>query len=158
MTPQDLFACIQWGAAYRPEWNAAPERYREAGLVQEGKSRRLGKLEEPGRRFRAYLGVQHAVAGPRWGAREYTRFFVSLSHRGRVLILQTHLTLESALAQAWSVYQRLPETETAPPPSPPPHSGWEGARPRTEDAGRPGSSPSPSVTPCPQHWGKGAGG
>lgn len=104
-----LFARIQWGAAYHPEWDRTPEAYLAAGLLKEGKARRLGRLEEPSRRFRAYFGVQHAPERLRWGSPEYLRFFVSLMHGKRVLTLQTHPTMPAALAQAWDVYRRLPD-------------------------------------------------
>lgn len=107
--PDGLFARIQWSTAYRPAWDTVPEAYLDAGLLKAGKARRLGRLEEPSRRFRAYFGVQHAPARARWGSPEYLRFFVSLLHGKRVLTLQTHPTMQAALAQAWAVYQLLPD-------------------------------------------------
>ena len=105
-TPDELFAQIRWGAAYRPVWDREPEAYLNGGLVAPGKSRRLGKLTEPGRAFTAYLGVQD------WPGQDgdvaYTRFFASLWRGRRVLLLQTHPTLHGALAQVWEVYLRLP--------------------------------------------------
>lgn len=112
-TADGLFARIHWGAVYCPAWDAMPETYLEAGLLKDGKARRLGRLEEPSRRFRAYFGVQHAAARVRWGSEEYIRFFVSLMHGKRVLTLQTHPTMQAALAQAWAVYQRLPDERTS---------------------------------------------
>lgn len=115
MTRAELLAAVRWNPMYRPEWNETPWAYVEAGLVKPNKARRLGKLHDSGRSFQAYLGVQHAEPSGAWRPdAPYCRFFVSLWHRGRVVVLQTHPTLEAAFDQLWAFYQRLPARAPTP--------------------------------------------
>jgi hypothetical protein len=89
---------IEWHREYRPEWDDVPQGYVESGVVQWGKTRRLGLLRQG--RVKAYLGVQHVdpdKAG--WAIVEAptARFFVSVFLSGRVVTLRTYPTMGEAL-------------------------------------------------------------
>jgi hypothetical protein len=98
MAEENLRALIRWHHLYREEWDSAPERYVDEGVVAWGKSRRLGLLKSGP--VKAYLGVQHVDptrAG--WGLVEQpeARFFASLFVGGKVVTLRTFGTLADAL-------------------------------------------------------------
>ena len=63
---EELRDIIRWNACYRAEWDATPNRYADDGVVEWGRSRRLGMLEFG--RYKAYVGVQHIdPTKPGWG-------------------------------------------------------------------------------------------
>ncbi|MEO8288352.1 MAG: hypothetical protein ABI670_18160 [Chloroflexota bacterium] len=89
---------IAWNDTYVPSWDGAPERYHANGLVDSGKSRRLGVLKLA--QFKAYLGVQHVdTSQPGWRAlgESHTRFFVSMFVNRRCISLRTYPTMDAAL-------------------------------------------------------------
>lgn len=90
----------EWSAIYHPEWDAAPEEYVECGLVGWSHSRRLARIEDPARAFKAYLGVQH-FDPCRWNlpGEPATKFFLSLFVRQRTVALRTYPTLAEARAE-----------------------------------------------------------
>ena len=90
----------QWSTIYHPEWDATPEEYVERGLVGWSASRRLARVEDSPRAFKAYLGVQHFDPG-RWNlpGKPTTRFFLSLFVRNRTVSLRTYPTLAAARAE-----------------------------------------------------------
>lgn len=97
---------IVWSPVYRPEWDDAPEEYVASGIVCRGRSRRLARAEDPTRRFKAYLGVQHFDPA-RYGlaGEAQAKFFVSLFVAGRTISLRTFSTLHEAreaLERFWS--------------------------------------------------------
>jgi len=101
MGPEDvdaLRALIDWHAEYRQEWDDDPNEYAEQGVVQWGKSRRLGILSLG--RVKAYLGVQHVdPSRPGWAIVDepQARFFLSLIVSGRTVTLRTFPTMWGAL-------------------------------------------------------------
>jgi hypothetical protein len=98
MTGEDVRAIITWGEAYRPKWDDSPQRYRDAGLVPWGKSRRLGALRLGS--LKGYVGVQHIDPTlPDWGFVEepQSRFFVSMFQQGQSVGLRTFPTVNLAL-------------------------------------------------------------
>ncbi len=99
---------IEWAAIYELAWDAQPGAYVAAGLVGWGRSRRLGRVVAPARRFKAFLGVQH-YDPERWGVAGAARakFFVSLFVGGRTVALHTHPTMAAALADLTEFYTRL---------------------------------------------------
>lgn len=102
-----LRALIVWHREYRAEWDAAPHEYAEHGVVQWGKSRRLGMLRQG--RVKVYLGVQHVDPGkPGWAIVDAptARFFVSVFLSGRVLTLRTYPTMHEALDMVASFLDR----------------------------------------------------
>jgi hypothetical protein len=93
-----LRSIINWHGEYRPEWDEAPGEYVEHGLVQWGKSRRLGLLKSG--RAKAYLGVQHVDPDkPGWEIvdRPQARFFLSLFVSGQCITLRTFPSMPAAL-------------------------------------------------------------
>ncbi|MGI8588864.1 MAG: hypothetical protein ACR2M0_14440 [Chloroflexia bacterium] len=111
MQRDQLERAIEWGRAYRPEWDTDPDQYADSGAVVWGHSRRLGKLLISSTGFKAYLGVQHidpSIAG--WGdfsapqARFFVSWFVGLSCLG----LRTAPTMPAALDLLWEAYCLTP--------------------------------------------------
>jgi hypothetical protein len=99
---------IAWAPHYQAEWDEDPARYVAAGVVAWGHSRRLARVDDPARAFKAYLGVRHAE--PRvWGSDDapYTRFFLSLFLHGRTITLRTFATMPEALAALHAFYATL---------------------------------------------------
>lgn len=94
---------ITWSPIYHPEWDATPEAYLDAGIVQWGHSRRLAHGVDLAYTFKAYIGVHHST----WGESETTRFFLSLFLGGRTIALRTFPTLPEALAEMYTFYARL---------------------------------------------------
>lgn len=97
---------VRWSPIYTPAWDEIPQAYVDAGLVGVGRSRRLAKVEDAGRAFKAYLGVQHWDPA-RWHLPGEPRasFFLSLFRDNRTLTLRTYPTLPAALAaltDAWT--------------------------------------------------------
>jgi len=90
---------MQWSVVYHSPWDATPEAYLECGIVAPGRSRRLARMEDDTRAFKAYLGVQH-FDPTRYGlpGQAQTRFFLSLFLRGRIVTLRTYPTLDAARA------------------------------------------------------------
>lgn len=88
---------ITWSQIYHQEWDDAPGEYVESGVVGWGRSRRLARAEDPARRFKAYLGVQHFDPA-RYGlaGEAQPKFFVSLFASGRTVALRTYPTLRQA--------------------------------------------------------------
>lgn len=87
-----------WHKAYHPEWDETPDEYAEQGIVQWGRSRRLGLFRAGD--LKAYLGVQHVDPGkPGWNIVEepQARFFLSLFVSGRCIALRTFLSVDAAL-------------------------------------------------------------
>jgi hypothetical protein len=101
-----------WGPQYRPQWDAAPERYVEQGMVAWGRSRRLARAADPMRAFKAYLGVQHYDPA-RWGVagEARTKFFLSLFVGGRTVTLRTYPTMGEALAELRRFHGQLPRVD-----------------------------------------------
>ena len=98
MTEADIRSKIEWHKEYRAEWDGNPEMYASAGVVQWGRSRRLGLFRSED--VKAYIGVQHIdPEQPGWGFVDApeARFFLSLFVRGRVVILRTFPTMEKVL-------------------------------------------------------------
>ena len=94
----DLRALIAWHEHYRPDWDNSPDEYVEHGVVQWGKSRRLGMLRLGA--VKAYLGVQHVDPGkPGWAIVDepQARFFLSLFVSGRCVTLRTFPNMGDAL-------------------------------------------------------------
>ena len=97
---------VRWSPVYQPQWDETPQAYVDAGIVGAGRSRRLAKVEDRQRGFKAYLGVQHWDPS-RWNlpGEERAVFFLSLFCNGRTLALLTYPTIPAALAalsDAWS--------------------------------------------------------
>jgi len=90
---------MRWSAAYRPEWDATPGAYVEAGVVGWGRSRRLGKYVDERLPVKAYVGVQHYDPA-RWSVEgePQAKFFASLFLNGRTVTLRTFPTVGAALA------------------------------------------------------------
>ncbi len=104
-----LEGAIAWGAAYHPAWDGDPDAYFAAGRVGWARSRRLGKLDLPAARFKAYLGVQHVDPGRAgWNrlglAAAEARFFVSWFDGSRCLGLRTAPTLAGARDLLWAAW------------------------------------------------------
>ena len=98
MTEEDVRALITWGEAYHADWDDSPQQYSEDGIVQWGKSRRLGALKLGS--LKGYVGVQHIDPTlPGWGFVEepQTRFFVSMLQQGQSVGLRTFPTVSLAL-------------------------------------------------------------
>jgi hypothetical protein len=95
---ETLRSLISWHGEYRTEWDGSPEEYAAHGMVQWGRSRRLGLFKLGV--VKAYLGVQHVDPGkPGWEfvGEPQTRFFLSIFMSGRCITLRTFLTLDGAL-------------------------------------------------------------
>ena len=89
---EKLCALIRWHDEYRREWDDAPDECAARGVVQWGKSRRLGLLRQGN--VKAYLGVQHVDPGkPGWAIVDepQARFFLSLIVSGRTVTLRTNV-------------------------------------------------------------------
>lgn len=89
---------VEWHQEYRREWDAEPGEYSESGVVQWGRSRRLGFLTRG--TVKAYIGVQHVDPGRAGWAivdKPQARFFLSLFVSGRVITLRTFPTMDAAL-------------------------------------------------------------
>lgn len=99
----------KWSAIYHPEWDATPEEYVAGGLVGWGSSRRLARVADPARAFKAYLGVQHFDPG-RWNlpGEPSAKFFLSLFVRNRTVSLHTYPTLDAARAELARFHASLP--------------------------------------------------
>jgi hypothetical protein len=98
MGEEELRDAIKWNRCYRAEWDATPDLYAEEGVVEWGRSRRLGMVEIG--RYKGYVGVQHIdPARPGWGIVEEpeARFFVSMFVGGRCVALRTFSTMGEAL-------------------------------------------------------------
>lgn len=98
MGHETLRSLISWHGEYQPEWDGSPEEYAAHGVVQWGRSRRLGLFRLGV--VKAYLGVQHVDPGkPGWGivGEPQTRFFLSIFMSGRCITLRTFPTLDAAL-------------------------------------------------------------
>ena len=98
MTEQEVRAAMRWGDAYHAEWDDVPEMYSDEGIVQWGRSRRLGVLKMG--RLKAYVGVQHIDPSlPGWGFVEepQARYFVSMFLNGQTVGLRTFPTVSQAL-------------------------------------------------------------
>lgn len=98
MSEADLTG-MRWSPERRPEWDATPEAYVEAGVVGWGRSRRLGKCVDESLRLKAYVGVQHYDPA-RWNVpgEPQAKFFVSLFLDGRTVALRTFPTMAAAIA------------------------------------------------------------
>ncbi|MDQ3928407.1 MAG: hypothetical protein M3328_04575 [Chloroflexota bacterium] len=102
-----LRGLVEWHQEYHAEWDATPQEYAERGIVQWGKSRRLGMLRRG--RVKAYLGVQHVDPGrPGWAIVDAptARFFVSVFLSGRVVTLKTYQTMHEALEMLAALIER----------------------------------------------------
>jgi hypothetical protein len=106
MDSTELRAAITWAPHYRPQWDADPHAYVEAGEVGWNKTRRLGKWDEPGTGFKAYVGVQHVDPGlAGWGVdAPEARFFVSWFIGRRCLGLRVAPTIPGALTILSAAY------------------------------------------------------
>jgi hypothetical protein len=89
---------MTWSVAYRAAWDATPGRYVDEGIVEWGRSRRLGKFVDEALGLKAYVGVQHYDPG-RWGVagEARARFFLSLFADGGTVSLRTYATIGDAL-------------------------------------------------------------
>ena len=100
MDPAQIRSVVLWSMDYAPEWDQAPDTYRENEKVGWGRSRRLG-LYKAGR-VKAYIGVQHIDPDkPGWGfvASPECRFFLSLFVGRECVTLRTFPTVDEALDQ-----------------------------------------------------------
>lgn len=98
MENTELRKLVQWHREYRQEWDALPEEYLDKGIVQWGRSRRLGLFALGP--VKAYIGVQHVDPGKAgWAIMDepQTRFFLSLFLSGRVVTLRTFPIINDAL-------------------------------------------------------------
>lgn len=87
-----------WSRDYHREWDDQPDGYVAAGVVQWGRSRRLG-LAVLGP-CKGYVGVQHVdPRRPGWNIvdRPQARFFVSLFAGGTCVSLRTYPSMSEAL-------------------------------------------------------------
>jgi hypothetical protein len=99
---------LRWSPIYQPQWDDAPQAYVDAGHVGSGRSRRLARVEDASRAFKAYLGVQHWDPS-RWNLPGDARaiFFLSLFHHNHTLALHTYPTLSAALAALSDAWESL---------------------------------------------------
>ncbi len=98
MDHDKLRLAIRWHAEYRPEWDSVPDEYAQQGIVQWGRSRRLGLLALG--EVKAYLGVQHVDPDkPGWAIVEeaQARFFLSIFVSETCITLRTFPTMQAAL-------------------------------------------------------------
>ena len=105
---EKLRALISWSEAYRPEYDADPQRYVEEGAVNWARSRRLGFLKLGANK--AYIGVQHIdPAIPGWNIvdRPEARFFVSFFIEGQCVALRTAPTMDGALELLWDMLRSV---------------------------------------------------
>ena len=94
---------VRWSATYRSEWDDQPDAYIAAGIVRQGRSRRLLRCDDPTCAFKAYVGVHHNEAQETGQA----RFFLSLFVLGRTISLRTYSTFPEAIAALQVFHQRL---------------------------------------------------
>ncbi len=89
---------IAWSPIYQPSWDATPQAYVDAGVIAPGRSRRLAKVTDTRRDFKAYLGVQHFEPA-RWNlpGDATAKFFASFFVNGRTVALRTYPTMAEAL-------------------------------------------------------------
>jgi hypothetical protein len=99
---------IVWSHIYQPRWDSRPEAYVEHGAVAWGRSRRLARVDDVGRSFKAYVGVRHFDPS-RWHVPGEPRasFFVSLFVHGRTVSLRTYPTCQEALAALHAFHATL---------------------------------------------------
>lgn len=99
-----------WSSIYRAEWDASPGRYVDEGMVAWDRSRRLVRVEDVSRGFKAYLGVQHFDPA-RWHTEGEPRatFFLSLFLRGRTVTLRTYRSIPDALQALHAFHAGLSE-------------------------------------------------
>ena|ERR1041385_1779880 len=100
----ELRPFVRWHYEYRSEWDDDPDRYADSGVVQWGRSRRLGKLQLGN--VKAYLGVQHVDPSlPGWAVvdQPQARFFVSVFVSGQCIALRTFPSMNAALDMLLSV-------------------------------------------------------
>ncbi len=98
MSQNQLRRIIKWNRDYCVDWDSTPREYAATGIVECGKSKRLGLLELG--RYKAYLGVQHVdPAKPGWGiySEAQTRFFASMFVGRQCVALRTFPTMSEAL-------------------------------------------------------------
>jgi hypothetical protein len=97
-----------WSPYYRPEFDSQPDGYLACGLVGWSRSRRLVKVEDPNRAFKAYLGVHHTDPA-RWqlAGEPEARFFVSLFVEGRTVALSTFDNMSAALSAVCAFHASL---------------------------------------------------
>ena len=94
----ELRDLIRWKKHYSLDWDDAHDEYAANGVVQQGKSRRLGVLRRGD--IKAYLGVQHVdPTRPGWETfgTAHCRFFVSVFISGRCVTLRTFPTMRVTL-------------------------------------------------------------
>ena len=97
----------RWNKAYHAGWDHTPDAYSAAGIVQWGRSRRLGLFLMG--RYKAYLGAQHVdPRKPGWGAFQApeTRFFASMFVDGSCVTLRTFQSMDEALDAVLNFVQR----------------------------------------------------
>ena len=102
---------VSWSRAYRPGWDTSPGEYVAHEVVGWGRSRRLARVEDVSRAFKAYVGVQHFDPG-RWNVAGEPRstFFVSLFVANRTVALRTFSTMPEALAELARFHAVLPSS------------------------------------------------
>lgn len=90
---------ISWSPIYNSAWDSTPDAYVEHDIVAWGRSRRLARCDDPRRRFKAYIGIQHYDPA-RWhvAGEPRARYFLSLFLAGRTLSLRTYPTLSETVA------------------------------------------------------------
>jgi hypothetical protein len=100
---------IQWSPVTCRAWDADPDAYVRAGAVGWGRSRRLGKLVDVERHFKAYVGIQH-FDPDRWHlpGEPRAKVFLSLFLQGRTVALHTYPTMAEALEALRAFYRQLP--------------------------------------------------
>src|SRR5207249_4515103 len=94
----NLRSRITWHREYKPAWDSMPDEYAERGVVQWGRSRRLGLFRSGA--VKAYLGVQHIDPNlPGWNIVDApeARFFLSVFDSGRCIALRTYPSIDAAL-------------------------------------------------------------
>ena len=108
MTNEAIRTLIQWHQLYRADWDDLPDAYLDYGVVQRGRSRRLGRFQAGD--VKAYLGVQHVdPSKPGWAIvdKPQARFFVSLFVSGDCITLRTFPKMDSALDMLGSFLSSL---------------------------------------------------
>lgn len=106
---------FDWSPMYRSAWDETPEKYVEAHAVAWGRSRRLARIDDASRAFKAYLGVQHYDASRWYGSGEaQTRYFLSFFVGGRTVTLRTFPSVASALVALGEFYASLTASSVLP--------------------------------------------
>ena len=98
LNDETLRSLIKWNIEYRPDWDSTADEYAENGVVQWGRSKRLGMFKLGA--VKAYIGVQHVDPSvPGWAIVDgpQARFFLSLFIGGQVVTLRTFPTMDGAL-------------------------------------------------------------